>query len=231
MAHTSKRMKEVNKRLDREKFYDLQEAVEFIQSCPPVKFDQTLEISVKLGVNPKKADQMVRGTVSLPNGTGKKNRVLVLANSDKVKEALDAGADLAGGEEYVKKIQDGWLDFDTLIVTPDMMREVGKLGKILGPRGLMPTPKAGTVTPDTAKAVKEVKAGKIEFKVDKNGVINNGLGKLSFSSAHLVENVRELIAVLVKAKPSSSKGVYFQAISLSSTMGPGCKINLREVPS
>lgn len=224
-------MKEVNKRLDREKFYDLQEAVEFIQSCPPVKFDQTLEISVKLGVNPKKADQMVRGTVSLPNGTGKKNRVLVLANSDKVKEALDAGADLAGGEEYVKKIQDGWLDFDTLIVTPDMMREVGKLGKILGPRGLMPTPKAGTVTPDTAKAVKEVKAGKIEFKVDKNGVINNGLGKLSFSSAHLVENVRELIAVLVKAKPSSSKGVYFQAISLSSTMGPGCKINLREVPS
>lgn len=231
MAHTSKRMKEVNKRLDREKFYDLQEAVEFIQSCPPVKFDQTLEISVKLGVNPKKADQMVRGTVTLPNGTGKKNRVLVLANSDKVKEALEAGADLAGGEEYVKKIQDGWLEFDTLIVTPDMMREVGKLGKVLGPRGLMPTPKAGTVTVDTAKAVKEVKAGKIEFKVDKNGVINNGLGKLSFSSAHLVENVRELIAVLAKAKPSSAKGVYFQAISLSSTMGPGCKINLREVPS
>lgn len=231
MARYSKRMREIHTKLEKGKEFDLNEAVEFIQKCPQVKFDQTLEISIKLGVDPRKADQLVRGTMKLPNGTGKKNTILVVAKADKVQEALDAGADVAGGEEYIKKIQDGWLEFDTLIVTPDMMREVGKLGKVLGPRGLMPTPKAGTVTTDIPKAVTEIKAGKIEYKVDKNAVVNNGLGKLSFSKEQLIENVREFLRAIVKAKPASSKGTYVQSISLASTMGPGCKINLREVPN
>lgn len=231
MARHSKRMREIQSKLEKGKEFDLQEAVAFIQKCPQVKFDQTLEISIKLGVDPRKADQLVRGTMKLPNGTGKKNTILVIAKGDKVQEALDAGADIAGGEEYIKKIQEGWLEFDTLIVTPDMMRDVGKLGKVLGPRGLMPTPKAGTVTTDIPKAVTEIKAGKIEYKVDKNAVINNGLGKLSFSKEQLLENVREFLGAIVKAKPASSKGTYVQSISLASTMGPGCKINLREVPN
>lgn len=231
MARTSKRMKEIYKVLESEKQYDFEEAVEFIQKCPQVKFDQTLEISMKLGVDPRKADQLVRGTMKLPHGTGKRLNVLVVTKDDKIQEALDAGADIAGGEEYIQKIQGGWLDFDVLIVTPDMMREVGKLGKVLGPRGLMPTPKAGTVTMDIPKAVTEIKAGKIEYKVDKNSVINNGLGKLSFSKEKLLQNIKEFVAAIVKAKPSSSKGAYVRSISLSSTMGPGCKINLREVPN
>ncbi len=222
-------MKEAYKLHDEEKQYDLDEAVELLQKCPQVKFDQTLEISMKLGVDPKKADQLVRGTVSLPNGTGKKIRVLVIAKGEKVQEALDAGADYAGDDEFFKKIQGGWLDFDAVIATPDMMREIGKLARILGPRGLMPTPKAGTVTTDITKAVSEIKAGKIEYKVDKNAVINNGVGKLSFSKEKLLENIRELISAIVKAKPSASKGTYVQTISLASTMGPGFKINLREV--
>lgn len=229
MARESKRMKEINKLLDKEKQYDLLEAVEFLQSCPQVKFDQTLEISMKLGVDPKKADQIVRGTVSLPHGTGKKVRVLVIAKGEKAQEALDAGADYAGDEEYFQKINNGWLDFDAVIATPDMMRDIGKLAKILGPRGLMPTPKAGTVTTDLKKAVQEIKAGKIEYKVDKNSVINNGVGKLSFGKDKLVANVRELLTAIIKAKPAAAKGTYIQSISLSSTMGPGCKINLREV--
>lgn len=228
MARSSKRMKEAYKLLDKEKNYDLEEAVELLQKCPQVKFDQTLEVSMKLGVDPKKADQLVRGTVSLPNGTGKKIKVLVIAKGDKAQEALDAGADYAGDEEYFKKIQGGWLDFDAVIATPDMMREIGKLARILGPRGLMPTPKAGTVTTDIKKAVTEIKAGKIEYKVDKNAVINNGLGKLSFSKDKLVENVREFIAAIIKAKPAAAKGTYIQTVSLASTMGPGYKINLRE---
>lgn len=229
MARVSKRMKEIYKFLDKEKEYDLVEAVEFLQKCPQVKFDQTLEISMKLGVDPKKADQIVRGTVSLPHGTGKKVRVLVIAKGEKAQEALDAGADFAGDEEYFAKITNGWLEFDAVIATPDMMREIGKLAKVLGPRGLMPTPKAGTVTTDIKKAVTEIKAGKIEYKVDKNGVINNGVGKLSFSKDKLVENLRELISAINKAKPAAAKGTYIHSLCLSSTMGPGCKINLREV--
>ena len=229
MAHVSKRMKEAKKLHDKDKQYDIVEAIELLQKCPQVKFDQTLELSIKLGVDPKKADQLVRGTVSLPHGTGKKIKVLVIAKGEKAQEALDAGADYAGDEEYFKKIQGGWLDFDAVIATPDMMREIGKLARILGPRGLMPTPKAGTVTTDITKAVTEIKAGKIEYKVDKNAVINNGVGKLSFSKEKLEQNVRELIAAIVKAKPSASKGAYVLGLSIASTMGPGCKINLREV--
>lgn len=229
MARVSKRMKEIYKLLDSERQYDLVEAVELLQKCPQVKFDQTLEVSMKLGVDPKKADQIVRGTVSLPNGTGKKIRVLVIAKGEKAQEALDAGADFAGDEEYFTKILNGWLDFDAVIATPDMMREIGKLARILGPRGLMPTPKAGTVTTDIKKAVAEIKAGKIEYKVDKNGVINNGVGKLSFNKDKLVENIRELISAVNKAKPAAAKGTYIQSLCLSSTMGPGCQINLREV--
>lgn len=228
MAHESKRMKEVNKLIDNDKSYDLLEAIEILQKCPPVKFDQTLEFSVHLGVDPRKADQLVRGTVTLPNGTGKTNIVLVISKGDNLKAATDAGADMVGEEEYIKKIQGGWLEFDTLVVTPDMMREVGKLGKILGPRGLMPTPKAGTVTTDIAKAVKEIKAGKVEFKVDKSGVINNAVGKLSFSSNQLEENVKEILSSIVKAKPASAKGTYLKSFKLSSTMGPGLKINSKE---
>ncbi len=229
MAHVSKRMKEAKKLHEKEKQYDIVEAIELLQKCPQVKFDQTLELSMKLGVDPKKADQLVRGTVSLPHGTGKKIKVLVIAKGEKAQEALDSGADYAGDEEYFKKIQDGWLDFDAVIATPDMMREIGKLARILGPRGLMPTPKAGTVTTDITKAVTEIKAGKIEYKVDKNSVINNGVGKLSFSKEKLEQNVRELIAAVVKAKPAASKGTYILGLNIASTMGPGCKINLREV--
>ncbi len=230
MAYVSKRRKKVNTLVERDKVYDLDEAIDFLQKCPPVKFDQTLEISLHLGVDPRKADQMVRGTVALPHGTGRKNVVLVITKGEGIQQALDAGADYAGHEEYVKKIQGGWLEFDTLIVTPDMMREVGKMGKILGPRGLMPTPKAGTVTTDVAKAVIEIKAGKVEYKVDKNACINNAVGKLSFSTKQLSENIRQFVDSIIKAKPSSAKGAYVKAFNLSSTMGPGCKINLRELP-
>ncbi len=230
MAYKTKRTKAVEKLYDKEKSYDLSEAIELLQKCPPTKFDQTLEVSMHLGVDPRKADQLVRGTMTLPHGTGQKNTVLVIAKGDALKEATEAGADYAGHEDYLKKIKDGWLDFDTLVVTPDMMREIGKLGKVLGPRGLMPTPKAGTVTTDVAKAVKEIKAGKIEYKVDKNAVINNAIGKLSFNAKQLIENIRQLLVSVIKAKPSSSKGTYVKSVTLSSTMGPGCKINLRELP-
>ncbi len=222
-------MREVLKDLDRVRLYDMQEAIDFLQKAPPVKFDQTLEVSVHLGVDPKKADQLVRGTVSLPHGTGRKIRVLVIAKGEKVEEALENGADFAGYEEYIKKIQEGWVDFDVLVVTPDMMREVGKLGKILGPRGLMPTPKAGTVTTEVGKVVREVKAGKIEYKVDKNAVVNNAVGKLSFTTKQLLENVRELLQSLIKAKPAAAKGNYIKSITLSSTMGAGYRINFREL--
>lgn len=231
MGYQSKRSKEIAKLVEKEKVYDLSEAIEFLQKCPPVKFDQTLEMSVHLGVDPRKADQLVRGTVTLPHGTGQKNVVLVITKGDGIQAALDAGADFAGHEDYIHKIQGGWLEFDTLIVTPDMMREIGKMGKVLGPRGLMPTPKAGTVTTDVAKAVTEIKAGKVEYKVDKNAVINNAVGKLSFNGNQLVENVRQLLASIIKSKPPSAKGAYVKSFSLSSTMGPGCKINLRELPT
>ncbi len=229
MAHRSKRMKEVDKNFDPEKIYKLDEAVDALKKATVVKFNQTVDIAVKLGVDPKKSDQMVRGTVSLPHGTGQKIVLVVIAKGDKEKEALDAGADFAGSDELLEKIKGGWTDFTGLVCTPDMMRELGKLGKILGPRGLMPTPKAGTVTNDVSKAVKEMKAGKIEFKVDKTGVINSAVGKLSFEESALEENVRSLLQAIFRSKPSSSKGVYFRSLYLTSTMGPGLRIDLQSL--
>lgn len=226
MVKQSKRLKEVHKLVDQNKVYSLKEAITLLKKCPKPKFDESVDISLKTGVDPKKSDQQVRGTVSLPHGTGKKIRVVVISKGEHIKLAKDAGADEAGGDELIEKIKEGWVDFDSLIVTPDMMREVGKLGKVLGPRGLMPTPKAGTVTTDVAKAVKEIKAGKVEFKVDKSGVINNMVGKISFDDQSIVENVEALLQAIVRAKPPTAKGIYLKALHLSSTMGPGLKIEL-----
>jgi large subunit ribosomal protein L1 len=228
MGRPSKRIREIVKSLDVQKTYSVKEAIDILKKCPTVKFDQTVEISLKLGVDPRRSDQGVRGTVSLPNGTGKTMKILVFAKGDKVKEALAAGADYAGHEELFEKVNGGWTDFDAVIATPDMMRDVGKLGKVLGPRGLMPTPKAGTVTTDIAKAVQELKAGKIEFKLDRHGVINNGVGKLSFDADKLVQNIQALLTAIQRAKPASAKGHYMKSLVISSTMGPGLKIDLRE---
>jgi large subunit ribosomal protein L1 len=219
-------MQEIDKLVDPSKTYKLEEALLLLKKMPPVKFDQSVNLALRMGVDPKKSDQQVRGTVSLPHGTGKTVVLVVIAKGDKVKDALDAGADFAGGDELLEKIKGGWTDFSALIATPDMMRELGKLGKILGPRGLMPTPKSGTVTTDVAKAVREVKAGKIEFKVDKTGNINSAVGKISFQTENLVENLKALIQAVYKAKPSSSKGVYLRSVFLSTTMGPGLKIDV-----
>ena len=226
MPKRSKRMQEVDKLVDLNKSYKLEEAVAILKKCPPVKFDQSLNVALKVGVDPKKSDQQVRGTVSLPHGTGQKVVLVVIAKGDKAKEALEAGADFAGADELLEKIKGGWTDFSALISTPDMMRELGKLGKVLGPRGLMPTPKAGTVTTDVAKAVKEVKAGKIEFKVDKTGNVNNAVGKISFNDQNLVENLNVLFQAIMKSKPASAKGAFFRSLYLSSTMGPGLKIDV-----
>lgn len=211
------------------KQYTMEDAVDILKKCPKLKFDESVEVSIKLGIDPKKSDQQVRGTLSLPYGSGRSVKVLVFAKADKAKEALDAGADYAGAEEYLEKVKGGWLDFNTVIATPEMMREVGKLGKVLGPRNLMPTPKSGTVTVDVAKAVNEIKAGKVEFKVDKNGVINTIVGKVSFEGKKLVENLKTLLAAIIKAKPASSKGVYIKNLVLSSTMGPGLAIDLQTI--
>ena len=226
MAKNSKRFKEITKLFDVEKKYTLDEAIDILQKCPKVKFDQSVEISLKTGIDIRKSEQQVRGTVSLPNGTGKNVILVVIAKGDKVKEALSAGADFAGTDDLLEKIKGGWTDFDALISTPDMMREVGKLGKVLGPRGLMPTPKAGTVTADIAKAVAEVKAGKIEFKSDKHGVINSLVGKLSFAKAKLKENVVTLLSAISRSRPPTAKGHFLKTLALSSTMGPGLKIDL-----
>ncbi len=209
------------------RFYTLEEAVPLVQKIKYTKFDETVEVHMRLGVDPKHADQMVRGTVVLPNGLGKSKRVLVIASGEKVKEAEAAGADFAGGEEMVQKIQqENWLDFDAVIATPDMMRSVGRLGKILGPRGLMPNPKTGTVTMDVAKAVEEVKAGKVEFRVDKTGVIHAPVGKVSFSTDKLVENAQTLIQAVVRAKPAAAKGKYVRSLTVCSTMGPGVHVDV-----
>lgn len=226
MTRKSKRFREIEKLIDVESIYTLADAIAILKKCPPVKFDQSVELSLKTGVDTRKADQQVRGTVSLPNGTGKKMTVLVFAKGEKVKEALDAGADFAGNEELLAQVLAGWTGFNAVIATPDMMRDVGKLGKVLGPRGLMPTPKAGTVTSDVVKAVQDVKGGKIEFKVDKSGVINALFGKLSFSDAHLLENVHALIAAILRAKPATTKGIFFKSLAISSTMGPGLQIDV-----
>jgi large subunit ribosomal protein L1 len=229
MAHQSKRFREIAKLYDVEKSYNVQQAIEILQKCPPTKFDQSVELSLKTGVDTQKSDQQVRGTVSLPNGTGKKIVLIVFARGEKIKEALDAGADFAGNEELFEKIKSGWMDFNAVISTPDMMREVGKLGKVLGPRGLMPTPKAGTVTTDVAKAVAEVKAGKIEYKTDKHGVINSSVGKLSFKKEKLIENILTLLAAVAKSRPATAKGQFLKSLALSSTMGPGLKIDLHTI--
>ena len=217
----SKRYKELIGKIDREKEYALDEAVKLLKEASTAKFDETVEIAMRLGVNPRHADQMVRGTVVLPNGTGKQIRVLVFAKGDKEKEALDAGADYAGLDEYIDKIKGGWLDFDVAVATPDVMGMVGRLGKILGTRGLMPNPKSGTVTPDVANAVKEIKAGKIDFRVDKTGIIHSGIGKTSFEDDMIIENIKTFVNAIVKLKPASAKGTYLRSIAISSTMGPG----------
>ena len=205
--------------------YALDEAVPLIQKIKFAKFDETVALSIRLGVDPKHADQMVRGTVVLPHGLGKSKRVLVIASAAKQKDAEEAGADIVGGEELVDKIAGGWIDFDAVVATPDMMRVVGKLGKVLGPRGLMPNPKTGTVTPDVAQAVKEIKAGKVEFRVDKTGIVHAPVGKTSFSSQNLIANATALLDSIVRAKPPAAKGKYFRSITVSSTMGPGVKID------
>ncbi|MCH9630395.1 MAG: 50S ribosomal protein L1 [Chlamydiia bacterium] len=229
MSKRSKRYKEIEEKVDVTKEYTLSEALEILKKCPTVKFDESVDISLKLGVDPKKSDQQVRGTVALPNGSGKDLKVVVLAKGEKMQEAEQAGANEVGNKELIDKIKGGWTDFDALVATPDMMRDVGKLGKVLGPRGLMPTPKAGTVTTDVAKAVQELKAGKVEFKVDKSSVINNMIGKLSFKLEALLENIDAIVSAIHRAKPSSSKGVYLKSMHVSSTMGPGIKIDVSKV--
>ena len=209
--------------------YTLADAMPLVKKGAFAKFDETVELAMRLGVDPKHADQMVRGTVVLPHGLGKSKRVIVIASGEKVREARDAGADEAGGDDLVQRIQGGWLDFDAVVATPDMMKSVGKLGKVLGPRGLMPNPKTGTVTMDVAKAVKEVKAGKVEFRVDKTGIIHCPVGKVSFDAAKLAENAHALISNVIKAKPATAKGRYVKSIVISSTMGPGVPIDLASV--
>jgi large subunit ribosomal protein L1 len=207
--------------------YTLNEAVPLVQKIKFAKFDETVEVHMRLGVDPKHADQMVRGTVVLPNGLGKSKKVLVIASGDKQREAEQAGADYVGGDDVVNRIQtEGWIDYDAVIATPDMMRSVGRLGKILGPRGLMPNPKTGTVTTDVATAVKEVKAGKVEFRVDKTGVIHAPVGKVSFNTEKLLENASSLIQAVLKAKPSAAKGKYVRSVTLCSTMGPGVPLDV-----
>jgi len=209
--------------------YSIEEAIPLIQKVKYAKFDETVEIAMRLGVDPKHADQMVRGTVVLPHGLGKSKRVLAIAGADKQKEASDAGADHVGGDELVEKILGGWVDFDAVVATPDMMRAVGRLGKVLGPRGLMPNPKTGTVTPNVAQAIKEIKAGKVEFRVDKTGIIHAPVGKTSFSSDKLIDNTHALVDSVVRAKPPAAKGKYLRTVTVSSTMGPGVAIDTGQI--
>lgn len=227
----TKRNKLINEKVDREKEYSINDAIKSLQDNSSVKFVESLDCAIRLGVDPRHADQMIRGTVSLPNGTGKKVKVLVIAKDSKAKDALDAGADYAGFEEYLEKIKSGWADVDVVIATPDSMSELGKLGRILGPKGLMPNPKSGTVTNEVTNAVKEVKAGKIEFRVDKTGIVNTPIGKLDFETEKLVENAKAFISTIIKLKPSSAKGQYVKSLFLSSSMGPGLKINSDEIPA
>mgnify|MGYP001277489753 FL=1 len=226
MAKQSKRMTNAKDSVDRDKQYALQEAVALIKSNAGVKFDETVEIAVNLGVDPRHADQMVRGMVSLPNGTGRSVRIAVFCKEDNMEVAKEAGADIVGGEDLAERVQQGEIDFDRCVATPDMMAVVGKLGKVLGPRGLMPNPKLGTVTKDIAEAVKAAKGGQVEFRVEKAGVIHAGVGKASFSEDALTENVSAFIDALNKAKPSGAKGTYMKKVALSTTMGPGVKLDI-----
>ena len=229
MATKGKKYLEARSKIDRNRRYALEEGVKLLLETAYAKFDEGVDFAIRLGVDPKKADQMVRGTVVLPNGTGKKVRVLVFAKGQKEKEASDAGADFVGGDDLIEKISKGWLEFDKAIPTPDMMGLVSKLGKILGPRGLMPNPKVGTVTFDLEKAIREIKAGKVEFKVEKAGVVHVPVGKISFGFDRLLENTRTLLEVILRVKPPTSKGIYLRSIALSTTMGPGIMIDPLDV--
>lgn len=225
MAKLTKKQKDAQSKYDVSKEYSLAQAADILKQISYTKFDASVDIDVRLGVDPRKADQMVRGVATLPHGTGKTIRVLVLCTPDKENEAKEAGADFVGLDDYIQKIEQGWTDIDVIITMPNVMAKVGRLGKVLGPRGLMPNPKSGTVTPDVAKAVREVKAGKIDFKVDKTGIIHTSIGKVSFTPEKLVENAQEVIATLMRLKPSSAKGTYVRTINLSSTMSPGVTID------
>ncbi len=225
MPKQSKRFKKAIDGVDLDRLYSLEEAFKMVKSVPVAKFDETVDIAINLGVDPKHADQMIRGAIVLPNGVGRDTRVLVFAKGDKENEAKEAGADYVGGDELAKKIQDGWFEFDRVIATPDMMGVVGRLGRVLGPRGLMPNPKLGTVTPNVGDAVRDQKAGKVEYRVDKAGIVHCGIGKVSFDTEKLWQNASALIDVIVKAKPASTKGIYLKKIAVSSTMGPGFKVD------
>lgn len=225
MGQLTKNQKAYAEKVDVDKVHSLAEATALVKECSNVKFDETVDIAVRLGVDPRKANQMVRGTVSLPHGTGKSVRVLVLCNPDKEQEAKDAGADFVGLDEYIDKIKGGWTDVDVIITTPQVMGKVGALGRVLGPRGLMPNPKSGTVTMEVGKAVQDVKAGKIDFKVDKYGIIHASVGKVSFGAKKLEENAAEVLSTLMRLKPAAAKGSYMMSIVLSSTMGPGIKVD------
>jgi large subunit ribosomal protein L1 len=225
MAKKGKKYLEASKLVDRLKAYPIAEAVDLAKQTNFAKFDATLEVAFRLGVDPKKADQQIRGAVVLPNGTGKTQRVLVFAKGEKVKEAEAAGADYVGDAEYINKIQQGWFEFDVIVATPDMMGEVGKLGRVLGPKGLMPNPKTGTVTFDVTRAINEIKAGKVEYRVDKSGNIHVPIGKASFESEKLVENFNTVFETMVKVKPSAAKGTYMKNVTVASTMGPGVKVD------
>jgi large subunit ribosomal protein L1 len=225
----SKRYQEIREKVDRSKRYPVEEAVKLLKESASVKFDESIEVAIRLGVNPKHADQMVRGTVSLPNGTGKSVRVAVFAAGEKAEEAQKAGADFVGAEDLAEKVKGGWTDFDVAVATPDMMRVLGPLGKILGPRGLMPNPKTGTVTQDLERTVSELKAGRIEFRVDKLANIAASVGKLSFDEGKIVENVQVFVDAILRAKPSAAKGAYFLGVSICSSMSPGIKLDHNEL--
>ncbi len=229
MAKLSKKMAIATKKVDSSKLYDLQEAMKLVKEVNVTKFDSSVDLHIRLGVDPRKADQAIRGTVSLPHGTGKTKKVLVLCTPDKVQEAINAGADYAGLDEYITKIAEGWTDIDVIVAMPSVMAQVGKVGRILGPRGLMPNPKSGTVTMDIAGAVQEVKAGKIAFRVDKFGIIHSPVGRVSFSAEKLQENALELLHTIQRLKPSSAKGAYMKTISVASTMSPGINIDPKVV--
>ena len=225
MANKGKKYQEAAKLVDRTKAYEPAEAIELVKKAAPAKFDESVEVAVRLGVDTKKADQQVRGAVVLPNGTGKTQRVLVFAKGEKAKEAEAAGADHVGDSDYINKIQQGWFEFDVIVATPDMMAEVGKLGRVLGPKGLMPNPKTGTVTFEVEKAINEIKAGKVEYRVDKTGNVHVPIGKVSFEAEKLAENLNTIIETLLKVKPAAAKGTYMKNVAVSSTMGPGIKVN------
>jgi large subunit ribosomal protein L1 len=229
MAKLSKKMAIASKKVDSTKLYDLTEAMKLVKEVNVTKFDSSVDLHIRLGVDPRKADQAIRGTVSLPHGTGKTKKVLVLCTPDKVQEAMDAGADFAGLDEYITKIQEGWTGIDVIVAMPSVMAQVGKVGRILGPRGLMPNPKSGTVTMDIAGAVTEVKAGKIAFRVDKFGIIHSPVGRVSFTAEKLQENALELLHTIQRLKPSSAKGIYMKTISVASTMSPGINIDTKVV--